>query len=70
MDVFLGIDTSCYTTSLCLVDAAYDVVADERIILSVAKGGRGLSISIRATCRSSLNGWLASWPVPISGPLP
>ena len=45
MDVFLGIDTSCYTTSLCLVDAAYDVVADERIILSVAKGGRGLSQS-------------------------
>ena len=45
MDVFLGIDTSCYTTSLCLVDSQYDVVADERIILSVAKGGRGLSQS-------------------------
>ena len=45
MDVFLGIDTSCYTTSLCLVDAAYDDIADERIILSVAKGGRGLSQS-------------------------
>ncbi len=45
MDVFLGIDTSCYTTSLCLVDDAYEVVADERIILSVAKGGRGLSQS-------------------------
>lgn len=45
MDVFLGIDTSCYTTSLCLVDDAYEVVVDERIILSVAKGGRGLSQS-------------------------
>lgn len=45
MDVFLGIDTSCYTTSLCLVNKKFEVVADERIILSVKKGGRGLSQS-------------------------
>jgi len=45
MDVFLGIDTSCYTTSLCLVDSQYGVVADERQILSVRAGGRGLSQS-------------------------
>ena len=45
MNVFLGIDTSCYTTSLCLVDSSYHVAADERLILSVKKGSRGLSQS-------------------------
>ena len=45
MDAFLGIDTSCYTTSLCVVDSHFDVVADERIILTVPQGGRGLSQS-------------------------
>lgn len=45
MNLFLGIDTSCYTTSLCLVDSSYHVVADERLILSVKQGGRGLSQS-------------------------
>ena len=45
MDTYLGIDTSCYTTSLCLVDETYDIAADERIILTVPKGGRGLSQS-------------------------
>lgn len=45
MNLFLGIDTSCYTTSLCLVDENYQVQADERIILSVPQGGRGLSQS-------------------------
>lgn len=45
MNLFLGIDTSCYTTSLCLVDSSYHVVADERIILSVKSGERGLSQS-------------------------
>ena len=38
MDTYLGIDTSCYTTSLCLVDETYDIAADERIILTVPKG--------------------------------
>ena len=45
MDVFLGIDTSCYTTSICLVDDDYKVIADERRILEVPQGGRGLSQS-------------------------
>lgn len=45
MDVFLGIDTSCYTTSICLVDGDYKVIADERRILEVPQGGRGLSQS-------------------------
>lgn len=42
---YLGIDTSCYTTSVCLVDGTGAVIGDERIILSVPKGGRGLSQS-------------------------
>lgn len=45
MKVYLGIDTSCYTTSVALVNEAYEVVGDERIILSVPQGGRGLSQS-------------------------
>lgn len=45
MNAFLGIDTSCYTTSVCLVDESYQILADERIILSVPTGGRGLSQS-------------------------
>lgn len=45
MKAFLGIDTSCYTTSLCLVDEAFRIIADERIILSVPGGGRGLQQS-------------------------
>lgn len=42
---YLGIDTSCYTTSVCLVDGTGAVLGDERIILSVKEGGRGLSQS-------------------------
>lgn len=45
MSLYLGIDTSCYTTSVCLVRPDGSVAADERIILSVKKGGRGLSQS-------------------------
>ena len=45
MNTYLGIDTSCYTTSVSLVDETYRVIADERKILEVAKGGRGLSQS-------------------------
>ena len=61
MDTYLGIDTSCYTTSLCLVDETYDIAADERIILTVLRAAaacpsRIWSTSTRATCRSSLNG--------------
>ena len=45
MDAFLGIDTSCYTTSVCVVNGQGHILADERIILSVPAGGRGLSQS-------------------------
>jgi len=38
----LGIDTSCYTTSLAIVDESGSVVADERIPLRVKPGQRGL----------------------------
>lgn len=44
-DVWLGIDTSCYTTSLCVVDEQFRIVADERRILQVKEGSRGLSQS-------------------------
>ncbi|MFA6074569.1 MAG: O-sialoglycoprotein endopeptidase [Negativicutes bacterium] len=39
---FLGIDTSCYTTSVAVVDEKSGLLADERIVLTVAKGARGL----------------------------
>ncbi|HKM43565.1 MAG TPA: O-sialoglycoprotein endopeptidase [Limnochordia bacterium] len=42
MRVFLGIDTSSYTTSLCLLGEDGTIKADERMILQVASGARGL----------------------------
>lgn len=42
MNLFLGIDTSAYTTSLALVSGEGDIVADKRIVLDVAPGKRGL----------------------------
>ena len=45
MSKFLGIDTSCYTTSAAIFDTASGIVAEERIILSVKEGHRGLSQS-------------------------
>ena len=39
--VFLGIDTSCYTTSIALVSGG-QVVLDKRRMLKVPEGGRGL----------------------------
>lgn len=39
---FLGIDTSCYTTSLAVVDVAGNLVHDIRRLLPVAAGERGL----------------------------
>lgn len=44
MAKFLGIDTSCYTTSAAIYDENGDVY-EERIILSVKHGKRGLSQS-------------------------
>lgn len=39
---YLGIDTSCYTTSLALVDAEGRLLSDLRQLLPVAAGQRGL----------------------------
>lgn len=42
MKVVLGIDTSSYTTSMCLLGEDGSIKADERKILEVASGSRGL----------------------------
>jgi len=42
MDVAIGFDTSCYTTSVAAVDAGGRVVASERTLLPVPSGQRGL----------------------------
>ncbi len=41
----LGIDTSCYTTSVAVLDLAGNLVADQRKILTVAEGKCGLQQS-------------------------
>ena len=38
----LGIDTSNYTTSVAIIDDDFNVICDNRIMLSVKKGERGL----------------------------
>lgn len=40
-DLFVGIDTSCYTSSVACVNIN-EILSDERILLSVASGERGL----------------------------
>ncbi len=40
--IFLGIDTSCYTTSVAAVDENGNIVSSKRRLLSVAEGERGL----------------------------
>ncbi len=40
--IFLGIDTSCYTTSVAAVDENGKLIANARRLLSVADGERGL----------------------------
>ena len=42
---FLGIDTSCYTTSAAVYDSSGELAGEERIVLSVKEGNRGLSQS-------------------------
>ena len=41
MGLFLGIDTSCYTTSVACVDEK-GIVYEKRTVLSVKLGQRGL----------------------------
>jgi N6-L-threonylcarbamoyladenine synthase len=45
MDYILGIDTSCYTTSISIVDTKGSVVFDKRKMLKVKHGQRGLQQS-------------------------
>ena len=45
MKVFLGIDTSCYTTSVALMRPDGTLAADARRLLKVKLGGRGLAQS-------------------------
>ncbi len=42
MNMFFGIDTSCYTTSVAIVNENLDLVADMRLPLEVGEGRRGL----------------------------
>jgi len=42
MDVAIGFDTSCYTTSVAAVDANGNVIAFQRLLLPVKSGQRGL----------------------------
>ncbi|SHI92924.1 tRNA (adenosine(37)-N6)-threonylcarbamoyltransferase complex transferase subunit TsaD [Lutispora thermophila] len=39
---YLGIDTSCYTTSIALIDNEENLIADKRIMLKVKQGAKGL----------------------------
>lgn len=43
--MILGIDTSCYTTSLAVVDLKGNLIKETRQVLSVKPGGRGLQQS-------------------------
>lgn len=45
MRYYLGIDTSCYTTSVALLDDCGGLAADERRLLTVKAGKRGLAQS-------------------------
>lgn len=45
MRVYLGIDTSCYTTSVAVCDSQGNILADERILLQVPSGEQGLKQS-------------------------
>ncbi|MEA5004593.1 MAG: hypothetical protein VB081_13990 [Christensenella sp.] len=45
MAVFLGIDTSCYTTSVALADEEKNIVCNLKIPLEVAQGEKGLQQS-------------------------
>lgn len=41
-DLYLGVDTSNYTTSLAIVDSNNNIIFDKRIVLDVEKGKKGL----------------------------
>ncbi|HHV16088.1 MAG TPA: peptidase M22 [Gelria sp.] len=45
MKLYLGIDTSAYTTSLAIVDGDYNIINDQRQVLEVRQGEKGLQQS-------------------------
>lgn len=45
MEITIGIDTSCYTTSVAALDPAGNLLADARVPLTVKPGDRGLAQS-------------------------
>ena len=45
MSVIIGIDTSCYTTSIAVIDLEGKKIAENRRLLAVEKGSRGLAQS-------------------------
>lgn len=45
MSFYLGLDTSAYTTSVAVVDADYNIISDQRKILEVKQGEKGLQQS-------------------------
>ena len=45
MELAIGLDTSCYTTSIAAMDLAGHLMADARIPLQVKPGGKGLAQS-------------------------
>lgn len=42
MEAYIGFDTSCYTTSVAIVDGTGELILDYRSVLRVKEGGRGL----------------------------
>ena len=42
---YLGIDTSCYTTSCAIIDSDFHIVGEARKLLEVKPGERGLQQS-------------------------
>ncbi len=45
MRIFLGIDTSCYTTSVAVADEKQNIICNKKIPLEVAQGNKGLQQS-------------------------
>lgn len=45
MKYFMGLDTSCYTTSVAILDDTGSLIADKRKILEVKNGARGMAQS-------------------------
>ncbi|TWH48940.1 O-sialoglycoprotein endopeptidase [Sporomusa sp. KB1] len=64
MNVVLGIDTSCYTTSVAILDEQGQLIADCRRILSVKAGKRGLQQSemVFQHTRNLPELFLQAWP--------